>query len=245
MLFDDTLRPITDGMGLLRRSARDCAEALLAWRSATPPDGAALRALEKSTVREQILAVCPLVERGVSREVIIPITADWSAYFGNWWRGTDLSSVIPVLSHRLACLGLAVTCVPDVTRAPHKRYGARIVEVYCASNSSTRSIWVSNDGGRWVSGATGDPLAEEDPSWMTPRSPKDRFTEGDLRRFVSRFVATAFDTDAWMGQPSFCVESRAPGPSATEHELSEVQQGVPVQLAPTSSPRSRPGGRHG
>lgn len=229
MILDDTLRPITDAMGLLHRNSYECAEALRAWRSTTHAGGVELRRLQGVTLREQILAVCPLVDRGVSREVIIPVTPEWSAYFGNGWRGTDLSSVVPMLSRNLGCLAIAVTCTPDLGRRPHKRYGARIVEVYAASATAIRAIWASNDGGRWVSGTTGQPVPEEDAAWMAPPSAKDRFTQRDLRQFVSRMVPGALDTDTWLADPSFCVASRgATVVTATEHDLAEVQQRIPT-----------------
>jgi hypothetical protein len=229
MILDDDFRPITNSVGVLARTAPECAAELRAWREKLAPGERVLHQLDPGSVRDRLGLLSPLVERGVTRELLTPIHGDWTAYFGNWWKGTDLSSVIPVLSRRLGCVALRVTCTPDIGRRPTKRYGSRIVEVYRGASSSARAIWSSNDGGRWVAGATGDALPEEDPAWLAPASPRERFPESALRELVSRLVPGFFAADGWSRGTAFLLERlvEAAG-TASEHELADVQRDIPT-----------------
>jgi len=230
MFLNDSYRPITDSAGFINCPAGECARQFMAWMEEIRPGAHKTRSCPAGALSTHLSSLCPLVKGGITREVFVPVQEDWTAYFDNGWRGTDSASVLPVISTRLRCTALHVSCTPDLSRRGAKRYGARIVGIYRGAMRASRSLWVANDGGRWVAGSIGDPAAEEDEEWMTPVKVRDRFTDENLRTLVARFVPGVWDLARWLAAEAFLIERVGALPSSfNEIDLESVQESIPTR----------------
>lgn len=230
MFLHDRWRPITDTVGLFRAGVERCAAEYVAWMTPNIGPGSTLESASCPTraLGEQLSALCPLMRVGQTRVLLVPCAPGWTACFTNGWRGTDVSSIVPMLSVRLDCSALRVTCIRDVLGGSHRRYGARIVALHRGRQSPARVVSVANDGGRWVCFTHGEPLAEEESEWLSLRAVRDRFSAAHLGVLVDRIVPGVWETDAWPTTGAMLVEriGRLPR-SFTEVDLEDVQRDIP------------------
>jgi hypothetical protein len=232
LLLKDRFRPITDTTGLFQCGASHCATDYLSWmQPIISGSGSSLQAevLPAGRLETHLGRLDPLARAVTTKVLFAPAPAGWTACFTNDWRGSDMSSIVPMLSLRLGCSALRVTCTPDLGKSQRRRYGARIVQAHRANLNPYRSIAVANDGGRWVDERFGEPLPSEDPSWFTADRKRDRFTAAQLRELVSHFAPSFWDADLWPIESAFLVERVGVLPPAYSSVTRlEVQRDLPT-----------------
>lgn len=233
MLLHDHFRPITDTVGLFRCATSSCAEDYVAWMGPIlSGGGSSLRMVPQGagTLAEHLTELMPLTRVGITRALFLPIGDGWTACFTNGWRGTDMSSVVPMLSVRLGCEAIRLTCIPDLGRGSTRRYGARIVAVHQGHQKADRVISVVNDGGTWVEDVFGPLLPEEDAQWYEAARVRDRFKASDVRALVSRLVPGFWNVDGWPREGALLVErlGKLP-PNFTDVALADAQRDIPAE----------------
>ena len=233
MLLDDRFRPITDTVGLLEETAASCASGYVAWmRPILGAGGSRLQVtpLSACPLEDHLRRLEPLVRGGITRTLFVDAGTGWTACFTNGWRGTDMSSVVPMLSSRLACRALRITCTPDLGKGNHRRFGARIMEVHHGKQGSDRVICIANDGGKWVEHLDGVPLPQEDPSWFGASRVQDRFTRPQLRHLVDELIPGFWDIDRRPDTRAVLVERVGTLPAAlSDTSLIDVQRNLPTE----------------
>lgn len=230
MFLEDQLRPITNTAGVMACEPATCSRAYVAWlEPVLAPLGSALemQALDERDLDPLLRRLLPLVRVGMTRTLFVAGPPGWTVCFTNGWRGTDLSSIAPMLASRLGRETIRVTCVPDISR-PMKRYGARIVTVWRGGPAIYRDLTVANDGGRWLESRTGVRLEEEDDAWFAPSRVRDRFDRDQLRQLTARLVPGLWNPDAWVLEGSVLVTRVGVLPeNFTDVPLDEAQASVP------------------
>lgn len=235
MLLDDRLRPITDTAGLFERELSACVSEYVAWMQPNLASGGGIlheTTLPAARLDGHLARLAPLVRGGSTRTLFVAAPAGWTACFTNGWRGTDVSSVVPMLSARLRCNALRVSCSPDIRSGPSRRFGARIVEFHRGNQAPERVISVANDGGKWVEYLGGVPLAQEDCGWFKAARVRDRFTLQQHRELVDRLLPGFWEIARWPIESAALVERAGTMPASfAEVDLEAVQQDIPTELA--------------
>jgi|GEM_PF-3973840 len=230
MYLNDDFRPITNTVGFIEASITEVANSYTDWMDAALGGSAAHRVRRlPSGPRSDLLEVLPpLMKVRQTRLLVAEVDDSWVAVFANGWRGSDLTSIAPVLAERLGCRVVRVTCVPHIKRGTVLRYGARLVTVFDGDVRASRSLGVANDGGRWVAHASGIPLPEEKTDWFSARRTSERFVEADLRTLVERLVPGAWQLAQRVECEAALIEQiEAIPPNALAMSLDEVQAEIP------------------
>jgi hypothetical protein len=234
MLLGDRFRPITDTAGLFEASLPACASCYLAWMQPIVGAGGSrldMTALPSGRLDEHLRCLEPLVRGGITRTLFVGTPTGWTACFTNGWRGTDMSSIVPMLSARLACDAMRVTCTPDLGKGPHRRFGARIIEMHHGKQTPARVISIANDGGKWVEHLDGVPLPQEATRWFGASRVRDHFTGLHLRELVSQLVPGFWDIDRWPAEGALLIERvGALPPTFRDVSLLEVQKDIPSEV---------------
>jgi hypothetical protein len=230
-LFKDAISPITSSIGFLEIDFELASKAYEDWMKPILKEYGFR--LKKETLSENfqniLLKLQPLVSPIRTKFLFIPTNSNWTAFLDNGWQGTDASTPIQVLSERLKCKGLAITAVPHTMPSKVKsdtkgRYGATIMEVYGPDGNFIRTIYSSNNGGKWVFGASGDPFNFEDLKTYKAKKIRDRFTPEILEKYLKELGIDAFNEDFYLTNRSimFIKEGTLPA-NFKEYTLREVR----------------------
>lgn len=130
--------------------------------------------------------------------------------------GTDAASAMASMARRLSYRGMRVVAVPHTLREDKGRYGAVMFELYGPRQTEwlnyLRTLYVSNDGGRWVFGQSGEPLP---------------FEKLELAEYLRHLGLSPFQEDFYLpqGAPAWLVEKTGPGVDAQkEYTLAQARE---------------------
>jgi hypothetical protein len=218
LLLDDRWAPVTSEMGFLELGAEYAARSFAAWQAGLlTPDGVTVKTRPVTGSLESILStLLPLTDSETQRHLFIPTRGTWAAYFENGWRGTDAASAMSYMAGAVGCRGLRVVAVPHTLRKDKGRYGAVMLEVYgphqTHARNYLRTLYVANDGGRWVFGQSGEPFPFEKVEQYQAQRARDRFTFDMLKQYLSNLGLAPFDQDFYLpeGAPAWLVEKDGP-----------------------------------
>ena len=224
MLLDDRWAPITSEMGFLELEAEQTARAFTAWEAGLQaPRGISVEARRVSGSLEQVLSsLLPISTPETQRNLFIPTRSSWTAYVENGWGGTDAASPMRHMARTLGCRGLRVVAVPNTIRRDKGRYGAVMLEVYGPHQTHwlnhVRTLYASNDGGRWVFGQSGEPFPFEQPERYQAKRVRDRFTFEMLKDYLHHLGLSPFEEDFYLPQGSSAWLVERKGPVSPRHK---------------------------
>lgn len=205
LLFNDTIAPITSCIGFLKIDFESAVRAYEEWMSPILKDYGFQLKNESiiGNLQDALMKLLPLVSPIRTKFLFIPTKNNWTAFFDNGWQGTDASTPMNVLSERLRCKGLSVTAVPHtmpskVKRDTKGRYGATIMEVYGPDGNYIRTIYSSNDGGKWIFGESGVPFKFENLAYYKAKKIRDRFTPEILEKYLKELGIDVFKENFYL-----------------------------------------------
>jgi len=210
-LLGNRLAPITQAVGFLEASFVDVISADRQWRDEIGSYPVRPLVGDLSTI---LSALLPLTGP-VSRYLWLSTEGRWTAYFENFRNGGDPWSPIPHLSRRIGCRGVAIMWAPQTRRA----YGGIRFDLYgqppVDALNYTRTISAINDGG-WVSNATGEAQAFEEPEAYRAPHIKNRFGPDMLARYCEALGIRPFDHKYYCRQALVVTNGNLRLPVATE-----------------------------
>jgi hypothetical protein len=233
LLLDDRWAPITSEMGFLETDAEHAARAFAAWQAGLlAPRGIAVEVRSVSGTLEQALsALLPLTSPETRRDLFMSTRSSWTAYVENGWGGTDAASAMGYMARTLGCRGMRVVAVPHTLRKDKGRYGAVMFELYGPRQTHwlnhVRTIYASNDGGRWVFGQSGEPFPFEKLERYQARKVRDRFTFDMLEEYLHHLGLSPFQEDFYLpeGAPAWLVEKTGTFvPAQKEYTLAQARE---------------------
>lgn len=218
LLLDDRWAPVTSEMGFLEADAEHAARAFRAWQAGLmEPRGIAVEVRPVSGTLDQTLSsLLPLTTPEVRRHLFIPTRSSWTAYVENARGGTDATGVMRYMARTLGCRSLRVVAVPNTIQKDKGRYGAVMLSVYGPYDTDwlnqVRALEVSNDGGRWVFGQSGEPFPFEKVEQYQARRVRDRFTFEMLEEYLRHLGLSPFEEGFYLpeGAPAWLVEKTGP-----------------------------------
>jgi len=230
LLLDDQLAPITSEYGFVEAEASLVADWFRAWEQRTQAErGIEMLATEASgSLTDLLLGLLPLTSMEPRRFLFIQTHSSWTAYFDNWWLGSD-AGCLDYVASQLRCRAVRVVQAPDTSRSSTstRNFGATILELYgpnpTAFLNHERSLAVANDGGRWVFTQAGTPLPFEQLDAYLNRRVRDRFTPELLQSYLRALGIDAFE-EGFFGPHGILLERK--GPYATgyqEYSLEEAR----------------------
>jgi hypothetical protein len=124
-----------------------------------------------------------------------------------------------------------VVAVPHTLRDDKGRHGAVMLELYGPKETHwlnyLRTLYVSNDGGRWVFGQSGEPLPFEKQERYQARKVRDRFTFDMLEEYLHHLGLSPFQEDFYLpqGSSAWLVEKTGPVvPAQKEYTLAQARE---------------------
>ena len=235
LLFDDQLAPITSSIGFLQCRAQKVKDVYVEWQSTIQVKrGVSLNVrTSRGELRELLRGLLPLTSVERRRMLFVQTVGEWTAFFDNGWKGTDVFSTGAFLAKKIGCRGVRAVCVPGTlekeTEKKGGRYGATMFELYSAHQTDflniERAISAANDGGKWVFSANGTQQPFEDVSRYTARSVVDRFTPEMLDQYLQALGIRAFDAGFYVSPGgAFLVEKTGPSaPGMSTYSLDAVR----------------------
>lgn len=236
-LFNDSISPMTSCIGFLEIDPEAAVSAYEDWMSPILKDYGFHLKKESiyENLRDTILKLLPLVSPIRTKFLFIPTNSGWTAFFDNGWQGSDASTPMQILSERLKCNGVAVTAVPHTLPSVVKqntkgRYGATIFEAYGPGGDVIRTVYSSNDGGRWTFGESGVPFKFENSAAYRARRIQDRFTPEILEKYLQELGIDAFKEgyyrpDEFNGSILLIKKGKYPA-NFKEYTLPEVRASI-------------------
>jgi hypothetical protein len=245
LLLDDRYQPITSTIGFLELDLERAAEGYRVWqervhhRRGRPYKVTTRRVAGALT--EVLDALPPLDTPTICRRALVPTVGPWTAYFDNYFSGTDAAGPMSYLAVTLNCRSMRITAQPNTMQRRSQResgrgrYGASIFELYgpvaVNHNNSVRSIAAMNDGGRWVFETFGPLLPFEVPTAYDAPRPRDKFPFSLLDRYARALGVRPFDESFYCpgeGPPAVLFELVGEHPpNFRTFSLGDVQAGVP------------------
>lgn len=218
LLLEDRWAPVTSELGFLETDAERAARAYAAWQGGLlARRGISVGVSPVSGTLEQTLSsLFPLNNAERRRHLFIPTRSPWTAYVDNSWQGADAASAMSYMAQTLGCRGMRVVAVPHTLRKDKGRYGAVMFELYGPQQTHwlnyLRTLYVSNDGGRWVFGQSGTPFLFEKLEQYQARKVRDRFTFDLLKEYLQHLGLSPFQEDFYLppGFPAWLVEKAGP-----------------------------------
>ena len=203
MISTGEYSPITGTIGFVEGEPREVANAFFDWQAplfakTTSP----LEIEERGSISfSDAMKQLSLLTTRASRWIFMAAGVGHTAMFSNCCRGLDPSPISPLAVKKCRRKGFRVTAVSNGHRG--KKYSSRIVEVFSPECSNPfnieRSIYCTNDGGKWKFGSSGIPYPFEDQSKYEMPSIKDRFTISDLWEFMRHFQIDG-DSESFYGR---------------------------------------------
>lgn len=210
LLLNDEFAPITSTIGFLETTLDMAVQSFRDWQQRLRSQRADGRVLEQHRVSGSLAKILqtllPLNSHEPLRNLFIPTTSAWVAYFDSGWRGTDPASMVSYLATQIPCRGLIVTAIPDTIRkvgaSQRGRYGALSLSLYGPAKTDwlnvIRSIGVMNDGGEWIFSNQGTPLPFERTADYQSEVVRERFTFDQLQGYVQALGLSPFDESFYL-----------------------------------------------
>jgi len=174
------------------------------------------------SLENQLSCLLPLTAP-TSRYLWVATHAGWTAYFDNDRHGSDPWGVIPFLSRRIGCRGVALLWHPDSKMA----YGGARFDLYGQPPTSelnyTRTIAAINDGGRWVWHAEGEAQPFEESDRYLAKRIQDRLSSGMIQRYAQALSIESFDI-SFYAQEGLLVENANLRSKPVTESLEEVRK---------------------
>jgi len=177
--------------GLIRSSPPGAAEAFRSWQQAIlAPYGLSFsQPMPRSgSLSDGLRELLPLTMPGMLRVLFWSVNRDWTVYFDNSGAGTEAATVMPVLSGRLEVDAVRVGMSEDIRDSSTGQimcYPATIFEYYTLG-TARRTVFATNDGGKWKFDAIGDPFPFEDLQRYGAKTVRDRFTQDMLLLYLGK-----------------------------------------------------------
>jgi hypothetical protein len=233
LLLDDHWAPVTSEIGFLEIEVERAARAFAEWQGKlmAPRSISVVMRPVSGTLDQVLSALLPLTGGERRRHLFMSTRSPWSAYVDNAPGGTDAASAMAYMARTVGCRGLRVVAVPHTLRKDKGRYGAVMLEVYGPHRTNwlnyLRTIYASNDGGRWVFGQSGEPFPFEKLEQYQARRVRDRFTFDMLKEYLRHLGLAPFEEDFYLpgGAPAWLVEKTGPVvPTHKEYTLAQARE---------------------
>jgi hypothetical protein len=235
LLLDDRFAPVTSEIGFLECDPATCADKFISWQSPLHAKrGVSLVKQSVSGNLEGILSsLFPLTNIERRRYLFVPTRSKWTAYFDNGWTGGDPASTVSYLAGLIGCRGIRAVCVANTITRESKnaegQYGAVIFELYSGANrvggNTRRSIYVSNDGGKWVFGAHGEQLEFEQPESYRAKRVQEKFPPELLTQYLNALGIDIFSEAFYVPEKSASLVTKT-GPQIAgvrEYDFATMQ----------------------
>jgi len=235
----DSWHPVTSDLGLIHASVERTVAELIAWHELL--DIRYSRRDVGSSFKGALESLPPLSAE-MRRRVFVPTACGWTTCFQSGIQGSDPGPAMSVLAQRLGVLSMRVCSTPLGAAWP-----ATVWEVYAPEHLGgtaplyrRRTVFASNDGGRWVFGQSGEPYPFEDRESYARSRKRDRFTREQLAAYLEHFGLRPFSDDFYVvapDRPAVLLErlSRSARPPR-EFALEEVIAGLPWRRGSTAEP---------
>ena len=218
LLLEDRWAPVTSNLGFLELDSERAARTFASWQAGlNAPHGVTVDVHPiTGTLEQTFCSLLPLTGGERRRHLFIPTRGAWTAYVDNGWQGTDAASAMAYMARALGCRGLRVGVVPHTLRSERGRYGIIVLEIYgprqATGLNTLRTLYVANDGGRWVFGQSGEPLSFEKPAHYQARKVRERFTFEMLQEYLLHLGVAPFQEDFYLptGTAAWRVEKTGP-----------------------------------
>lgn len=150
----------------------------------------------------------------LTKYVFIGFDNKFTVYFDNFILGSDAVGPISVLSKKIGCLSILITCKPNIKNV---WYGQTRMDIISPSGAEKRVLCASNDGGRWDWFGLGTPFEWENISAYENRKIADRFTPHMLIQYCKHFGIDLFNIEKF-DSPYYLVTNNRINPSKCRHE---------------------------
>jgi hypothetical protein len=179
--------------GLIKGNCETVSQGFLDWQMTFLPDYGMRLAAEPigGTISDALLKLLPRTAPIAVKYLFWPLNEEWTLYFDNGTLGTDASPP-SVLASRLYTDGIRISLADHlVDRSSEKvlQYGATIFE-YFENTKVRRSIFATNDGGKWVFGQEGTAFPFEDENSYKARLVRERFSKTLLLQYLQELNAS-------------------------------------------------------
>jgi hypothetical protein len=219
--------PIQHDMGLIKAPCKEVVDAFQMWKQCIGQ----LSSIKNinSSLQAAFEALQPLSVE-LRRALFVPTSSEWTAFFQSGISGSDPSPPMSVLSKKMSVMAMRVC-------STHKsaKYSANIWEVYdpFSQNGYGRSIYASNDGGKWVFGQSGVPYKFESTDSYHAKLKRDRFNRDMFESYLSEFKLYPFNEQFYRVEKdaaAIIVEKTARWDSLpNEYTIEEVLNGLPYK----------------
>lgn len=220
--------PITHDFGLIQAPLQEVVRQYCAWHASLGRD---YRRRELTAGLESAFSALPPLSMNLQRKLFLATDSDWTAFFQNGIQGSDPFPPMRQLSERLGVLAMRVCRTPLGFQYP-----AVIWEIYAPThlggdrNGCGRTLYVSNDGGRWVFGQSGAPYPFEQTARYAERRKRDRFPPELLAEYLLHFGIRVDADDFYLADPehpAVLLDSEPQGIRLPEFSLQQVLDGMP------------------
>ena len=190
--------------GLIKGGCEMVSQGFLDWQMTFLPEYG-MRLTEEPIAGTISDALCKLLPRTapiVTRYLFWPLNEEWTLYFDNGRLGTDASPP-SVLASRLHTDGIRISLTDHAVDRSSKQvlqYGATIFE-YFENATARRSVFVANDGGKWVFSQEGTAFPFEDESSYRARLVRDRFPKTLLLQYLQKLGVSLDGTETSTLEP--------------------------------------------
>jgi hypothetical protein len=200
-LLENRFAPATNCIGFLESQFETVCDADRQWRNEI---GRFTFQYSAGTLESSLSLLAPL-SGPMSRHLWLETHGGWTAYVDNFVIGSDPFGPIAYLSKKLGCRGLLVACHPNI---PGKSFGQTRFDLFSPEATGlinpSRTVSATNDDGRWVWNAYGDPLSFEDESAYENKRVRDRLTRTMVADYAMALGVSLFD-ESFFGLQSCLV----------------------------------------
>lgn len=224
--------PLTSRIGFIKANMNDITDEYNQWMSMICNENGSVLIRNECIVDINSLSdvMQPLSTPLATKFLFMQTNSEWVAYFDNSINGSDASSIISVFTEKLKCSGIAIASIPHtmpnkITKDSKGQFGATIFEYKDGERNILRTIYVSNDGGKWVFGQSGSPLVFEQNEAYNNKNKKEKFTEKMLNAYLSYFGINLIDSNFYKTDKKSILFQRKNGlpASQTYYTLDQIR----------------------
>ncbi|MBF5041331.1 hypothetical protein FGE12_02960 [Aggregicoccus sp. 17bor-14] len=164
------------------------------------------------------------------RMLLVQTRSAWTAVLLSNSRGADVTPPVSHLSEVLGVRGALFSNVPQVEDASGRVVSFGEVRFDLVSEkpgyflNHVRTVYVMNDGGRWVFTAQGEPQPFEEPEAYKARKVRDRFTAPMLERYARGLGIELFTPEFYEGEAALLETGDALPPGQKELSLAQARR---------------------
>lgn len=220
----DVLRdyvPITSTLGFLECEPIRAVETFVEWqqRIQTPRKVRVAQRAITGDIASQICSLQPLTSLEARRFLLSPVARRWTLFLDNAHTGTDAMGPVSYLCGVLGISGIRVTFDYDDRIKEDASRGGTLgtvfeyydgVPKYGVVSRVRRSVFSTNESGRWEFDAHGDPLEFENVERLRAARTADRFRRGHMIEYLKHCGIDLESDDLFDGAEAFLVEKSGP-----------------------------------